>query len=94
MSAFVYILRCADGSYYTGSTRNSLEDRFAQHQTGALGGYTARRRPVELVFHQEFENITDAIVVERQLKNWSRGKKEALIQGDLDTLRALAKGRS
>jgi len=55
LTAYVYILRCADGSCYVGGTRASLEQRIAQHHTGALGGYTARRRPVALVFHQEFD---------------------------------------
>lgn len=94
MGAFVYILRCADGSYYVGSTRASLEERVAQHQAGVFGGYTARRRPVELVFHQEFEHITDALASERQLKNWSRAKKAALIRGDFAALRGLARGRT
>jgi putative endonuclease len=91
MGAFVYILRCADGSYCTGSTRTSLEVRIAQHASGLFDGYTARRRPVKLVFHQEFERITDAIAAERQIKNWSRAKKEALMQGDFAALRVLAK---
>jgi len=94
LGAFVYILRCADGSYYTGSTRTSLEDRMAQHDSGAFGGYTARRRPVKLVFHEEFDRITDAIAAERQVKNWSRVKKEALIRGDYDALRGLAKSKT
>jgi putative endonuclease len=91
MGAFVYILRCSDGSYYTGSMRTSLEDRIAQHNAGSFGGYTARRRPVKLVFHQEFGRINDAIAAERQIKNWSRAKKEALMDGDFATLRVLAK---
>lgn len=94
MGAFVYILRCADGSYYVGSTRASLEERVAQHDSGTFGGYTARRRPVTLVFHEEFQRITDAIAAERQIKNWSRAKKEALIRGDFEALRRLAKGRT
>jgi putative endonuclease len=93
MSAFVYILRCADGSYYTGSTRTSLEERVGQHNSGLFGGYTARRRPVKLVFHQEFDRITDAIAAERQIKNWSRAKKEALMQGDFGALRVLASSK-
>jgi putative endonuclease len=93
MSAFVYILRCADGSYYTGSTRASLEDRVGQHDSGLFGGYTARRRPVKLVFHQEFDRITDAIAAERQIKNWSRAKKEALMRGDFATLSTLARSK-
>ncbi len=92
MSAFVYVLRCADGSYYVGSTRASLDERVGQHNAGSFGGYTARRRPVTLVFAQEFQRITDAIAAERQLKGWTRAKKEALIRGDYDALSALAWG--
>jgi putative endonuclease len=92
MSAFVYILRCADASYYVGSARTSLEERVAQHQTGSFGGYTARRRPVILVFAQEFDRIADAIAAERQIKGWRREKKEALIRGDWGALPALADG--
>jgi putative endonuclease len=92
MGAFVYILRCSDGSYYVGSTRTSLEERVAQHQAGSFGGYTARRRPVILVFAQEFQRITDAIAAERQLKGWRRDKKETLARGDGAALPALAAG--
>ncbi|HEX7968533.1 MAG TPA: GIY-YIG nuclease family protein [Stellaceae bacterium] len=92
MSAYVYILRCADGSYYVGGTRASLEERIAQHNAGTFGGYTARRRPVILLFHQEFDRVTDAIAAERQVKGWSRAKKEALIRGDWDALPDLAWG--
>jgi putative endonuclease len=62
MSAFLFIVRCADSSYYVGSTRDSLEMRVAQHNAAAFDGYTARRRPVQLVFHQEFSHITDAML--------------------------------
>ena len=94
MDTYVYILRCADGSYYVGSTRTSLDQRIAQHNAGTFGGYTARRRPVQLVFQENFDRITDAIAAERQLKGWTRAKKEALIRGDFATLRKLAKGKS
>jgi putative endonuclease len=90
MSAIVYILLCADGSYYVGITRATLEPRIAQHDAGTFDGYTARRRPVRLVFHQEFQRITDAIAAERQVKGWRRAKKEALIRGDFEALRKLA----
>ena len=90
--AYLYILRCADGSYYVGTTRTDLDSRVAQHNVGAFGGYTARRRPVALVFHQEFANITDAIAAERQVKGWRRAKKEALIRGDFSALPELAWG--
>ena len=94
MGAYVYILRCADGSYYVGSTRASLEARIAEHNAGTFGGYTARRRPVVLLFHQEFARIEDAIATERQIKGWTRAKKEALIQGDFAALTLLARGRT
>jgi predicted GIY-YIG superfamily endonuclease len=85
------MLRCRDGAYYVGTTGASLEERVDQHQSGAFDGYTARRRPVALVFAQEFQLITDAIAAERQLKGWSRAKKEALIRGDFDAIRELAR---
>jgi putative endonuclease len=82
MTAYLYILRCRDGAYYVGTTRNSLEARVAEHNAGTFDGFTSLRRPVELVFHQEFDRITDAITAERQLKGWRRAKKEALIAGE------------
>ncbi|MFQ6017785.1 MAG: GIY-YIG nuclease family protein [Kiloniellaceae bacterium] len=93
MEAFVYILRCRDGRYYVGSTRGSLERRVDEHNAGTYGGYTKSRRPVELIYSQPFDRITDAIAAERQLKGWSRAKKEALIKGDMDSLVRLAKNR-
>ncbi len=94
MGAFVYILRCADASYYVGTTRTTLDHRVAEHNDGTLGGYTKRRRPVALVFAQEFDRITEAIAAERQLKGWSRAKKEALIAGDMRKLRLLSRNRT
>lgn len=91
MSAFVYMVRCSDGSYYVGSARGALEKRIEEHNAGILGGYTARRRPVVLVFQQEFQQITDAIAAERQIKGWSRAKKEALIKGDFAQISLLAR---
>jgi putative endonuclease len=91
--AHLYIVRCVDGSYYTGTARSGLEQRVAQHNSGAFDGYTAKRRPVALVSSQWFDRIADAIAAERQVKGWSRAKKEALIRGDFDQLRALAKRR-
>ena len=93
MTAFVYILRCNDGSYYVGSTRD-LENRVDKHNAGFYGGYTARRRPVELVHSQEFGRIEDAIAAERQIKGWNRAKKEALMRGDFVALKALSKRRA
>jgi putative endonuclease len=80
MGAYLYILLCADGSYYVGITRDSLEKRISEHEPGTFGGYTARRRPVKLVFNQYFERVEDAIAAERQVKGWRRDKKEALIR--------------
>jgi putative endonuclease len=91
--AFLYILRCADGSYYTGTTRDELERRVAEHNAGHFGGFTATRRPVTLVFSQWFERITEAIAAERQVKGWSRAKKEALMRGDFNALPELSRRR-
>ena len=89
-----YILRCADGSYYTGTSRSEdAETRVSQHNQGIFGGYTAKRRPVALVYSAHFDSILDAIRYERQVKGWSRAKKEALIRGDFDTLQSLSKSR-
>jgi predicted GIY-YIG superfamily endonuclease len=94
MSAYLYILCCADGSYYIGTTRESLIKRIAEHNTGTFDGYTAKRRPVTLAFEQHFERIEDAVSAERQVKGWRREKKEALIRGDYKALPALARRRS
>lgn len=88
--AYVYILRCSDDSYYVGSTRH-LEHRIWQHQEGLGATYTRRRRPVELVWHQEFENIGEAFFWEKRIQGWSRAKREALIRGDYAALPGLAK---
>ena len=94
MGAFVYMLRCADGSYYVGSaTGEDLTLRIAQHQAGTFEGYTSLRRPVELVWSEYFDRITDAIALERKIKGWSRAKKEALIKRDWDSIKQLAKRR-
>ena len=87
----VYILRCADGSYYTGHT-DDLGQRLGQHQAG-LHGYTSTRGPVELVWSQRCESRDQAFANERQVKNWSRAKKAALIAGDWPALRAAAQSR-
>ncbi|HPU15299.1 MAG TPA: GIY-YIG nuclease family protein, partial [Polymorphobacter sp.] len=89
---YAYLLRCDDGSYYAGHTDN-LEQRMAQHGSGNLGGYTARRRPVVLVWSDSFQTRDDAFAAEQQLKGWSRAKKEALIAGDWPLVAVLARGR-
>jgi len=89
--AHIYMLRCSDGSYYVGSARLGLDRRLSEHNNGTYGGYTSKRLPVVLVWSEHFLNIADAIAVERQIKGWSRSKKEALIRGDYELLRLLAK---
>lgn len=91
MGFWVYILRCADESYYTGHTDN-LEDRIGQHHTGAFGGYTATRRPVKLVFAQECSTRAEALAAELQIKGWSRKKKEAMMRGDWEAVNLLSRG--
>jgi putative endonuclease len=92
--AYLYILRCADGRYYVGTARKSLDERLAEHNTGLHGGYTAMRRPVTMVFAQHFETITDAVAAERQVKGSSRAKKEVMIAGEWNRLPELAKRRN
>ena len=92
--AYLYIVRCVDGSFYIGTTRTALEIRIGQHNDGTLKGYTETRRPVVLVFSEWFDRITDAIENERKLKGWSRAKKEAFIRGDLRSLQQLSKRRA
>ena len=89
MAFWTYILRCADESYYVGHTDN-LEQRIAQHGHGEIEGYTRTRRPIALVWSEYFSTRDEAFTVERQLKGWSRVKKEALIRGDWSSVRALA----
>ncbi len=92
MSFYVYILRCADGSYYTGHT-DDLERRVGQHQSGQISGFTRDFTPVTLVWSQEFPTRLEALEAERRIKGWSRAKKEALIVGDYERLSILARNR-
>lgn len=85
----MYILRCADGSYYTGSTKD-IELRLAQHQAGEGANHTKKRLPVELIYVEEFQRIDEAFYREKQVQGWSRKKKEALISGDINRLKELA----
>jgi tRNA/rRNA methyltransferase len=82
---FTYMLHCADGSYYLGHT-DELEKRIAEHQYGEGCAWTKSRRPVALVWRQEFPDRDAARAVEQQIKRWTRAKKEALIAGDFDLL--------
>jgi putative endonuclease len=88
--AWMYILECADGSYYVGSTKN-LEQRIAQHLSGLGSRYTSGRLPVTLVYGEEYDRISDAYRREKQVQNWSRAKREALISGNFEMLPPLAK---
>jgi len=88
---YVYILLCADNSYYTGITSDVIK-RMEEHQSNKhIKSYTHKRQPVILKFYSEFTNVTVAIAKEKQIKKWSRAKKEALINGEYETLINLAK---
>ncbi len=86
---YTYILRCSDGSYYTGSTKY-LELRLDQHQKGEGANHTAKNLPVELVYVEEYSRIDWAFNREKQIQGWSRKKKEALIEGRVEDLPELA----
>ena len=90
MTAWTYMLRCADGSFYVGCTTD-LDTRMAQHHSGHFTGYTSDRRPVELVWSDLCDDVEDAIAMERRIKGWSRAKKLALIDGDWTRIRALGR---
>jgi len=85
----MYILKCSDGIYYTGSTQD-LELRLQQHQNGVGANYTARRLPIQLLYYEEFQRIDDAFYKEKQVQGWSRKKKEALIKNNYSDLVNLA----
>lgn len=90
--AHLYILRCVDGSFYVGSTID-LQRRITQHSHGEGAAYTRRRLPVALVYQQRFDRIEQAYAAEKQVQNWSRAKRIALIEGRFDLLPALARKR-
>ena len=83
--AYLYILECADGSYYTGSTQN-LEKRLWQHQNGLGARHTAKRLPVKLVYYELYERVQDAYHRKKQIQGWSRRKKQALIESNYEKL--------
>ena len=91
---YVYILKCSDGSFYTGIT-NNIELRLQQHQSGIQkNSYTYNKRPVQLEFCEEFGDVLQAISFEKKIKGWTRAKKSALIAGDVDMLQVLAECRN
>ena len=89
MIGYLYILRCSDGSYYTGST-NNLERRLEEHRSGKGANHTKKHLPVELVYYEEFERVASAFYREKQIQGWSRKKKEALIQNRDNNLQLLS----
>ncbi len=90
MSRYMYILKCSDGSFYTGSTTD-LEKRFQEHLRGEGANYTRKHLPVELVYYEEFQRVDDAFRREKQVQGWSHKKKAALIGGDFKTLKRLSR---
>jgi len=87
-----YNLKCSDDSFYVGSTTD-LDNRFKAHSQRRDSSYTAKRGPVQLLNHERIKSLDDAVKRERQIKKWSRAKKEALINGELKTLKKLSKRR-
>ena len=88
--AWMYMLRCNDGTFYVGSTRD-LHTRLNLHSEGNGAAYTRRRLPVTLVYATEFENVADAFAMEKRVQGWSHAKRQALIDGDWDEIRRLSK---
>ena len=86
----VYILKCANGLYYVGSTTN-IELRLQEHRSGVGSGFTKAHLPIELVYTEEYNTIHEARLRERQLHKWSHAKKEALIHGDMEKLKQLSR---
>ena len=91
---YVYILKCSDGSYYTGIT-NNLDKRINEHTYDTHKAcYTYKRRPLVIKFYETFNDVLQAIYFEKKIKKWTRAKKEALINGDFDMLQILAECRN
>jgi putative endonuclease len=90
MKGYMYILECANGKYYTGSTID-LDARYEQHQKGEGANFTRKNRPVELVYYEEYPRVDLAYYREKQVQGWSHAKKKALIEGKIELLPSLAK---
>ncbi|MES2543808.1 MAG: GIY-YIG nuclease family protein [Bacteroidota bacterium] len=93
MKGWIYILECSDGTYYTGST-NNLELRLEQHQNGLGSNHTKKHLPVILLYFEEFDRIDKAFYREKQIQGWSRKKKEALMESNLNNLKAFSKNHT
>ena len=90
---YLYILECADGSYYTGSTWN-LTQRLLQHESGEGANYTRKHGPIRLAYREYYASIKDAYFREKQIQGWSHAKKKALIDGDEEALSRLSRPRN
>jgi putative endonuclease len=93
MKGYMYILRCANGDYYTGSTID-IEKRMEEHNKGIACNFTWKHMPVQLVYKEEFSRIEDAFRREKQIQKWSRKKKEALMKGDIELLKRLSRNHT
>jgi putative endonuclease len=87
--AYTYMLLCSDRTFYVGSTTD-LERRMTEHRVGLGSEYTRHRLPVELVWYEQYDNVDHAFMREKQIQNWSRAKRLALIRGELGDLPRLA----
>ena len=92
MPFYTYILRCSDGTYYTGHTDN-LDARMSQHSAGEGARYTSKRRPLELIWATDCQTRTQSFELEQRIHGWSRAKKEALMRGDFAALPGLSRNR-
>lgn len=93
MKGYLYILKCADDSYYTGST-NDIELRMMEHHASEGSNYTMDRLPVQLIYLEVFDQIDQAFIREKQIQKWSRAKKEALILGNIKKLKQLSRNHT
>ena len=92
MKFYVYLLHCSNGSYYVGHT-DDIVRRLEEHNTGKGAEHTRKYRPVQLLYTEPFDSESDAVRREMQIKHWSRAKKTALVAGDVQALKKLAKRR-
>jgi putative endonuclease len=90
---YTYILECADGSYYVGSTWKDTEARLGEHNDGTASAYTRTRRPVRLMWAEYFDRMEDAFRLEKQMQGWSRAKRLAVIEGRYGDLPGLSRNR-